>query len=58
MRLVLYLAVKLYKFKNHNYKNTLKNSQIIHERGFFIGVQNKKINNNLANYVVNQLLKI
>jgi CDP-6-deoxy-D-xylo-4-hexulose-3-dehydrase len=51
-------SFKLYKFKNHNYKNTLKNSQIIHERGFFIGVQNKKINNNLANYVVNQLLKI
>lgn len=51
-------SFKLYKFKNHNYKKTLKNAQVIHDRGFFIGLQNHKISNNLANFVVEKLLKI
>ena len=51
-------SFNLYKFKDFNYKKTLKNAQLVHEGGFYIGIQNKKISNELADYVVENLLKI
>ena len=49
-------SFKLFNFKAK--KNTLKNSQEIEDRGFFIGLGNKLINNETLKFITNNLLKI
>tara|TARA_B100001564_G_scaffold270227_1_gene231845 strand:+ start:468 stop:1682 length:1215 start_codon:yes stop_codon:yes gene_type:complete len=49
-------SFKLYKFKAK--KNTLLKSQEIEDRGFFIGLGNKKINTKTLDFLSKNLLKI
>jgi len=49
-------AIKLFNL-NHK-KNVLKNCQEIEERGFFIGLENKKTTNTKLNFVANTLNKV
>jgi CDP-6-deoxy-D-xylo-4-hexulose-3-dehydrase len=49
-------AIKLFNL-NHK-KNVLKNCQEIEERGFFIGLENKKTTNTKLNLVANTLNKV
>jgi CDP-4-dehydro-6-deoxyglucose reductase, E1 len=49
-------SFKLFKFKAN--RNTLKNSQKIEDRGFFIGLGNKRIDNKTLNFLAKNLLRI
>jgi CDP-6-deoxy-D-xylo-4-hexulose-3-dehydrase len=49
-------AIKLFNLNHKN--NILKNSQEIEERGFFIGLENKKTSKDKLNFVSNTLNKI
>jgi len=49
-------SFKLFKFRAN--KNTLLKSQEIEDRGFFIGLDNKLIDNKTLNFLTNSLLKI
>jgi CDP-6-deoxy-D-xylo-4-hexulose-3-dehydrase len=49
-------SFKLYNFKSN--KKTLLNSQEIEDRGFFIGLDNKTIDQNKLEFVTSHLLKI